>query len=106
MPNMERPTGSARLEFVAGVHLLHPEDAVFEAMLQGGRGSNRPGSCSRRPSAEGMRWSASSSSSPTLIPGHGRRRWSMNGRPISVLEHIPCQQCGIISRLCGCSPST
>src|SRR6478609_1928008 len=35
MPNMERPTGSARLELVAGVHLLHPEDSVFEAMLSG-----------------------------------------------------------------------
>lgn len=35
MPNMERPAGSARLELVAGVHLLHPEDAVFEAMLTG-----------------------------------------------------------------------
>ena len=29
------PTGSARLELVAGVALLHEEDAVVEAMLQG-----------------------------------------------------------------------
>jgi site-specific recombinase XerD len=35
LPNTEKPTGSARLELVEGVHLLHPEDAVFEAMLSG-----------------------------------------------------------------------
>jgi integrase/recombinase XerC len=35
VPNTEKPTGSARLELVEGVHLLHPEDAVFEAMLSG-----------------------------------------------------------------------
>jgi len=29
------PAGSARLELVAGVALLHEEDAVVEAMLQG-----------------------------------------------------------------------
>jgi integrase/recombinase XerC len=31
----DRPRGSARLELVEGVRLLHPEDAVFEAMLRG-----------------------------------------------------------------------
>jgi len=33
--SVDLPRGSARLELVEGVHLLHPEDAVFEAMLQG-----------------------------------------------------------------------
>lgn len=32
---VEAPIGSARLELVDGVHLLHPEDAVLEAMLTG-----------------------------------------------------------------------
>lgn len=45
MPNTEKPTGSARLELVEGVHLLHPEDAVFEAMLSVGVANNRPDSC-------------------------------------------------------------
>nr|BFD92531.1 hypothetical protein KitaXyl93_38910 [Kitasatospora sp. Xyl93] len=27
--------GSARLELISGVRLLHPEDAVLEAMLKG-----------------------------------------------------------------------
>ncbi|HEY4992389.1 MAG TPA: hypothetical protein VII33_09940 [Nakamurella sp.] len=45
MPNTEKPTGSARLELVVGVHLLHPEDAVFEAMLSVGVANNRPDSC-------------------------------------------------------------
>lgn len=33
--SVDRPRGSARLELVEGVRLLHPEDAVFEAMIQG-----------------------------------------------------------------------
>jgi integrase/recombinase XerC len=32
---VEEPAGSARLELVGGVRLLHPEDAVFEGMLSG-----------------------------------------------------------------------
>jgi integrase/recombinase XerC len=32
---VDEPMGSARLELVAGISLLHPEDAVLEAMLDG-----------------------------------------------------------------------
>jgi integrase/recombinase XerC len=39
----EAPVGSARLELVRGVHLLHPEDAVFEAMLMGWTRQQRGG---------------------------------------------------------------
>ncbi|MFC8669578.1 tyrosine-type recombinase/integrase [Streptomyces sp. NPDC057199] len=35
MADAREPEGSARLQLVAGVSLLHPEDAVFDAMLDG-----------------------------------------------------------------------
>ncbi|MEU4229400.1 tyrosine-type recombinase/integrase [Nonomuraea sp. NPDC026600] len=41
--NPSEPIGSARLELVEGVHLLHPEDAVFEAMLRGWERQQRGG---------------------------------------------------------------
>src|SRR6266545_5123724 len=37
------PAGSARLELVEGVALLHPEDAVLEAMLRGWERQQRGG---------------------------------------------------------------
>lgn len=40
--------GSARLELVDGVFLLHPEDAVFGAMLDGWGNSNAAGGLTRR----------------------------------------------------------
>lgn len=39
----EEPPGSARLELVGGVALLHPEDAVLEAMLSGWAKQQRGG---------------------------------------------------------------
>lgn len=55
---------SARLVLLQGVSLLRPEDAVCEAMLEGGRGSSVVGGvCSRRRSGTGFGWWSASRSS-------------------------------------------
>ncbi|PBD02391.1 site-specific recombinase XerD [Streptomyces sp. Ag82_O1-15] len=55
MSNGARPTitGAARLELVDGIALLHPEDAVFEAMLSGFAKQQRGGRRLQKRTVEG-----------------------------------------------------
>lgn len=80
MSEAELREASAQLVLLQGVSLLHPEDAVFEAMIEGwGRQQRGGADCSRTRSATDRAWCGASPSTPTPIRGSGRRPISTSG---------------------------
>ena len=71
--------GSAGLHLAAGVPLLHPDEQVFAAMLEGWRAQQLARNLALATAGGGRRWCGRSPRTPTRFRGSGGRRCWMSG---------------------------
>ena len=100
----EKPfPGSARLELVAGVALLRPDEQVFDAMLAGWasqQAARNLGFGTVEKAAGTVRAFAAHAG---CSRGSGRRSWSMSGAPTcGRCGTWPARRCGTTPRRSGC----